>query len=350
MSHGRPLADPAGGSNLASAAVEQLLTYPYKVWGYGEDIALRAMLDVHEVTGDTRAADFVESLVAAWSSRRPAIAAADHVAPGVPLLMLYERFGHDHLLDTAVRLGRLHTGFREVDGPTLHREDLAEWRSTIWVDCMAMDAPFLVLLARTTGERAWEDHGVAQLQAYAHALRDPEQGWFHHGFDVATGLRSPCAWARGNGWALHGLVDTVAMLAPAHHARASLMAIIADLLAALTASQDADSGYWHTVLDDASTPLEHSTAPLFASAALKARRLGLVEPSAREAVDAMVTRATRATIAAVQPDGGLQVSNATPIGDRETYATRALGVYPWGQGPLLLTLLELHRAGKEADS
>lgn len=335
----RPDDDP----DVAAEATAHALAYPYKVWGFGEDIALRALLDVHELTGDPQPAQFVHDLVSRWSRTRPRLTASDHVAPGVPLLLLHAEHGDAHLLETALDLGRLLAGFPRVDGISLHREDLASWSTTIWVDCVALDAPFLAALARATGDDAWLTLGVTQLDAYARALRDPETGLFHHGYDVATRQRSPCRWARGNGWALHGTVDTLTLLPTDHPARAETQHIVAGLLAALAARQDA-TGLWRTVLDDPTTPLERSTPALVASAALKARRLGLVPTELHGVVDAMNELAVQALIDGVEPGGDLRVSSATPIGDRATYADRDLGVYPWGQGPLLLTLLERRRA------
>lgn len=327
---------------LASAASAHALAYPYRVWGYGEEIALRALLDVHELGGDARPAAFVRDLIGRWSKARPRLAPADHVAPGVPLLELHARHGDGHLLDAAVDLGRLLAGFRRVAGMAVHREDLDGWRTTVWVDCMALDGPFLIGLSHATGDEAWLTFGVAQMRAYAKALRDPESVLFHHGYDVATGRRSACRWARGNGWALHGIVDTLEALPTDHEARAELTTLAAELLAALAARQD-PSGLWPTVLDDPTTPLEGSTAPLFASAARKARRLGLVPADLHATVDAMARRAERGVVEHVDADGSLRVSSATPIGDRATYADREVGIYPWGQGPLLLTLLESQR-------
>jgi hypothetical protein len=44
-------------------------------------------------------------------------------------------------------------------------------------------------------------------------------------------------------------------------------------------------------------------------------------------------------LAHVGADGALAlVSDATPVGEHHGYATRPFGVFPWGQGPLLLTL------------
>ena len=50
-------------------------------------------------------------------------------------------------------------------------------------------------------------------------------------------------------------------------------------------------------------------------------------------------RARAAVLDRVSPDGELElVSDATPIGELQMYASRPFGVFPWGQGPLLLVL------------
>jgi unsaturated rhamnogalacturonyl hydrolase len=41
----------------------------------------------------------------------------------------------------------------------------------------------------------------------------------------------------------------------------------------------------------------------------------------------------------VSPEGQLAlVSDATPIGELRMYLTRPFGIFPWGQGPLLMML------------
>lgn len=350
----RAASDPAAATiALAHAATGHALAYPYRRWGFGEDIALRALLNVGEVTGDGKPAAFVARLVGEWSlavaeGARGAPGAftlppADHVAPGVALLALYERGGEGHLLDAALALGRLLLGFPRVDGVAVHRGDLEGWRSQVWVDCMALDGPFLARLGRVTGDAAWTRAAVDALLAYARVLREPATGLLVHGFDVAKRQASHHPWARGNGWALHGLVDTLAELPSGEPCRDELERLLADLLDALARRQH-PSGLWTTILNDPESPLEHSTPALFASAARKALRLRLVAAEARDRIGAMADRAHEALLRVVDPQGALHVSSATPIGDRATYVERPTGVFPWGQGPLLLTLIEAHRA------
>jgi unsaturated rhamnogalacturonyl hydrolase len=326
---------------LARAAATHALRYPYKVWGFGEDIALRALLELSDTTGDGAPAAFVHDLVSRWCRDRGALVPADHVAPGVVFLELHERHADAPYLETALELAGLLVGFPVEDGVSVHRRDLEPWRDTIWVDCTALDGPFLARLAVTTGDAAWARRGVEMLLGYARALQEERSGLFFHGYDVARHATSPIRWARGNGWALHGMVDTLEALPPDQPGAAEVVTRLRRLVAALAALQD-EGGLWRTVLDDATSPLEASTAAFYASGVLKARRLGLLDDGPE--VRALVERAIAAILRHARDDGGLGISSATPVGGRATYVEQSLGVYPWGQGPLLLTFTEGRRA------
>src|SRR5690606_41161120 len=126
-----------------------------------------------------------------------AVANADHVAPGVVLLDLFEATGDELCLAAALRLGSLHRSFDEVRGVGVHRPDLQGLQHLIWVDCMALDGPFLARLAGVTGESSWSDLAVRTVTSYAAALMDDHATLFKHGFDTRSGCKSDCCWARG---------------------------------------------------------------------------------------------------------------------------------------------------------
>lgn len=328
------------------AVATRAMDYPFKyratgAWGFGEDICLRALHEYAALSGDDAPRRFVEELVRPWcvsAAAAPVLPNGDHVAPGVVLLDLYEATGDEVYLAAASKLGELYRSFGEVDGIPVHRPDLAGLNTLIWVDCIALDAPFLVRLGRAAADTSWTELGVRSLHAYTAALADG--ALFRHGYDVVQKRRSPCVWGRGNGWALHGLVDTLEVESDP---RAS------DLLVAQVAALvglQAPGGLWHTILDEEDSPLENSTAAFYASGVRKALRLGLLEESAE--LTALVERATRAAVGATGPDGGMPISYATPVGERATYVNAPTGVFPWGQGPLLLALMEEQAARQGA--
>ena len=335
--------------NLARSAVRNVMNYPFKVWGFGEDIALRALQEYSRVTGEPEGAAFVRDLVRPWCNQAKELVPADHVAPGAAILELFEQTGEDVYLEAARRLGDLYQSFSQVDGVAVHRPDLADLSTLIWEDCLALDGPFLARLAMRSARYDLLELAVHTVLAYTAALLDEATGLFRHGFDVRSKKQSECNWGRGNGWAMHGLIDTLEVLPEDHPTFAALRALLHRQIQAVVRLQD-QSGLWHTILDDADSPLENSTAALFSSAVLKAERLGLLEASEdgsllSEVIAGMLERALAALSLAIRDDGGLPISYATPVGNRNTYITAPLGVFPWGQGPLILTFTEVLRTG-----
>ena len=98
------------------------------------------------------------------------------------------------------------------------------------------------------------------------------------------------------------------------------------------------SGLWHTVINDPATYLESTLATMAAYAVREGMNHGVLDASRHAEME---RRARVAMHTQVAPDGALQrVSDATPVGARAVYATRPFGVFPWGQGPLLLALCQ----------
>jgi unsaturated rhamnogalacturonyl hydrolase len=312
------------------------MRWNFRVWGFGEGIALRGLLRAGDLLGDLEPFGFVHGILRSWLGRGVARSNEDHVGAGRELVDLYRRTGDTRFLDAARALAALNAGF--PPGPTgarYHRCDTPGWRWQIWVDCMDVDGPFLAELARETGEQAYFDQAAEEQLGYARALQG-EGGLLMHGFERDCG-RNGQLWARGNGWALMGLVDTLATLPREHAARAELHQRTIALADALARTQD-ESGLWHTVLDEPSTYLESTLAAMAAYALREGFTHGLLDAAA---YGDMERRARAAMHAQIAPDGTLSlVSDATPVGALATYATRPFGVFPWGQGPLLLALCQ----------
>lgn len=325
-------------TDLLRAAVTTTMRWNYRVWGFGEAIALRGLLQASDLLGDPAPEGFVHGILRSWLGRGVARSNEDHVGAGRELLEIHRRTGDPQFLDAARNLAALNAAFPK--GPTgarYHRTDTPGWRWQIWVDCMDVDGPFLAALGNVTGEAAYHDQAVEELLGYARALQT-DTGLLFHGFERDCGQNGQL-WARGQGWALMGLVDTLATLPRAHPGWAELHQRLALLAGALARTQD-DSGLWHTVIDVPGTYLESTLAVMAAYALREAFAHGLLEP---ERFGEMERRARAAMHGQIAPDGSLKlVSDATPVGALSTYATRPFGVFPWGQGSLLLALCQEH--------
>jgi unsaturated rhamnogalacturonyl hydrolase len=312
------------------------MQWNYRVWSFGEAIALRGLLRAGDVLGDAAPLGFVHGILRSWLGRGVARTHEDHVGAGRELLELHRRTLDVQFLDAARKLAALNESFPSGrDGERYHRGDTPGWRWQIWVDCMDVDGPFLAALAQATGEARYFDQAVGELLGYARTLQ-ADSGLLFHGFERDCG-RNGELWARGNGWALMGLVDTLALLPRTHAAWPELQQRTVALVDALARAQDA-SGLWHTVIDDPATYLESTLATMAAYAVSEGIRHGVIDASRHADMERKARAAMHAQVA---PDGTLQrVSDATPVGARAVYATRPFGVFPWGQGPLLLALCQ----------
>ncbi len=320
---------------VVGRVADRTAAYSWKCWGFGEAVTMLGLLTASQITGDAKYRDLVgRSFDRWWASAGDELTFKDHVTPGVALLLLAR--DDDRWLAAARALGSLFKRFPARRGLAIHRPDLDGWSSHVWVDCLYTDGPFLALLGRITGDATWRDLACAHTLAYIDVLWDEPSGLFFHGFDASTGRANAIRWGRGNGWALLGLVDLLRVLDQDHPSRSRLVDIVRRQIDALVNLQD-HSGHWHTVLDRPDSYLESSVAAMMACAFPQAVRLGLVSDAALDAASRAFDAAVRATDDAGDLTG---VSEATPAGDLATYLSRPTGVFPWGQGPLLLALAD----------
>ncbi len=324
----------ADALGLLERAAGHLESWPYAQWRFGESIGVEGLL-----AAGGRHAAIARSLLVGWARDmpRPADDPAAHLVPGVPLLLAGTDDDDRALLmaraaELAVRLSSLPRGHH---GAFLHRPDLEPWTHHVWVDCMQLDGPFITLLARLTGDTVLAELGADMALAHARVLQDEASGLFSHGFDDRDGAPNRIHWARGQGWALLGLVGTLANLGPDMRGRGELQERARMLLRAL--GRTTSDGRWRAVADAPQMAVEPSTSAFVALGVLRAEAIGLADEAARE-----LGRAARAAaLAWLRDDGSYPVSSATPVSSSlADYADRPLGVFPWGQGPVLLMELE----------
>lgn len=307
---------------LALAVAERALDYEFTLWDYGEGPALFGVAQTGALLDRPDLIDRVAELVAPTLSRSPA--PEDHLIP-VDLLRFLGAVRSLDVTDALERwLRAVRTAPRPVAGrPPVHRPDLPDFSTTVWVDCMHIDGPGWTL----TG---YPQHAVSALEEMSAVLQD-DSGLFSHGFDVASGEAIGAHWGRGQGLALYGLVETACV-----GARGGTLAGRATAL--LTAlSQYESNGRWRAIVDDPAAPYENSVSALVAYAVLAGVTADVVDPEWSE----LGERALAAALDALD-SAGLPVSPNPPIGPAAGYLSFDVGVYPWGQGPLLLALRRVY--------
>jgi len=322
--------------SLIERIASATMRFPYKTWGFGESIAMEGLI---AAGGRYRA--HAQAMIDAWARNAGPLHLEPlaHVTPGAPLLMLHAEQPDPVLWGRILELEAVLSGMQMgTAGARIHRPDLAGWEHEVWVDCMHLDGPFLALLGRQTNDPARFALAVEVLLGHARVLQDEASGLFSHGFDDATAKPNRVHWGRGQGWALLGLVDTLHLLSLDHAGVAEARERLASLVAGLAANEQ-EPGVWSTVVDRHETYREASVAAFVALGIDRAIRWGLVPDGYAE----LVQRARQAMVEQISPDGQLlNVSDATPVGsDVAFYNARPLGAHPWGQGPALLTAIEV---------
>jgi len=348
---------------LAAKAADLLMSYPWKVWFWGDSIGLEGLLDAAELTREPKYWGYVYGLFKGWIAREQFRSKFDYTAPGIALLRVFEITGDLTLLEAARRHAVYMSGFRKTkSGATVRYENAAfelppelppdhpdyhSWRELaafvrdggpcIFVDSMHFDAPFFAALHGATGEDQYRELALDNLLSQIDLLYDPADGLFHHFWIERTGTRNGIAWGRGNGWGLLGLVDTLEHL-PSHDRGARKIKDVLRKVLRRMAELQERAGGWHTVLTDPGSYIENSVAAFMISAASRAMLHGWVDPKVYYPV---VELAMQSLLENVRPDGLLDGVSYETFPSTSVQHYRRMprgGVLPWGQGPLLAAL------------
>ena len=272
---------PNGHIGPANAAVS---------WGFEPGIVLAGIDAVWSATHDERCFEYiqrsVDQFVQADGSIRTYDARAyalNNILIGRQLLTL-DRVAHEEKYRKAIE--------------TLHAQLVAQPRTASGGFWHAQAAPNLMLLDDTfmfapfDAEYAVNFHHPEDLDEVARQFvlldqhaRDPKTGLLYHGWDESksrtwinrqTGT-SPNLWARGMGWYLMALVDTIPYYPKRDPHRAVLIGILRETSAALIRQQDPQSRLWYQILDkpgEKENYIESSSVMMFTYALAKGVRLG----------------------------------------------------------------------------
>jgi unsaturated rhamnogalacturonyl hydrolase len=322
-------------------------SYPFN---WGEGVQMIGLMKAHERTGEERYADYVEKWARPFLGRdipellekgdpkagtRPGY--CGHWSPGTAILYLYQARRKKEYLDLAAAVNRyiLERAERSPEGA------LGHWTGShqLWVDTLYMACPLLAGMGKHERKPEYIDDAANQVILYARRLQEEKTGLFYHMWDWQTGERTTDPWARGNGWVIMSLADTLEAMDRKHRSYAALRTISDKLVKGLAAAQNRD-GLWHTIMDDPASYPEASATAMVAYGVLKLVRLGVLPrsktPMARRAWAAVSERYVRdglvtGTSAGTDPKGGAH------------YRTRPLGTYTWGTGAYLMAGSEIER-------
>jgi unsaturated rhamnogalacturonyl hydrolase len=260
------------------------------LWGFEPGIVLAGMSAVWEATKDPRYLTFIKQTVDQWVQQDGSIKTYDakayslnNILIGRQLLLLYG-ITHENKYRIAVATLRkqLATQPRTPSGGMWHTQATPD---LMLLDDQFMFAPFYAEYAKTFNQPSNLDDITKQFSLLNANTRNPRNGLLYHGWDESrqapwankkTGT-SPNLWARGLGWYLMALVDTLQYLDADDIHRSTLLEIFRQTAAAVERTQNHNSNLWYQILDKPDLPgnyIESSSVLMFTYAFEKGARLG----------------------------------------------------------------------------
>jgi len=264
-------------------------------WNYELGVLLQGMDDAWYHTADGAYYSYIKDSIDPFINADGSIStynagnnALDDLVLGRELLLVYGVTQNAKYYKAAALLRQqLNTHPRTEDGGFWHKQ---RYPQQMWLDGLYMAEPFYAQYAVTFHEPQDFADITKQFVLMEEHSRDAKTGLLYHGWDEtkqqrwadkSTGI-SPNFWARGMGWYMMALVDTLPYYSQDDPGREKLLAILQRLAVAVAKYQDKKSGLWYEVVDkpkEKDNYLESSAACMFTYALAKGVRLGYLPQS-----------------------------------------------------------------------
>ncbi len=259
-------------------------------WNYELGILLQGIDAVWLNTTDPRYFNYIESAVDQFVEPNGSIPtmnadenALDNILLGRQILLLYGVTEDERYLTAAMLLEKqLDRQPRTASGGFWHKQ---QYPNQMWLDGLYMAEPFRAEYAAISHHPEMFSDITHQFALMEEHARDARTGLLYHGWDESKQERwankttgdSPEFWARGMGWYMMALVDTLDSYPDGDPGKQQLIGYLQRDATAVARSQDGASGLWYEVLHKGGAKgntLESSASCMFVYALAKGVRRG----------------------------------------------------------------------------
>ena len=168
-----------------------------------------------------------------------------------------------------------HKQFRFADGTLARQRPQAQ---SLWADDAYMSIPALAESGRLTGDRAWFDDAVKQVELMSAKLFNPQLGLYTHGWNANNPGAPRFYWGRASGWIVVAMCDLLDVLPKDHPGRKAVLAQLRAVLRGVAEFQSG-SGLWHQMVDRNDSYLETSASAMFTYGIAHAVNEGWISPT-----------------------------------------------------------------------
>ncbi|MGG1514564.1 glycoside hydrolase family 88 protein [Paenibacillus oryzisoli] len=312
-------------------------------WDWPGGVAFYGVCEAYEATGKKEYLAHLQAWIDEQIEEGLPKLSVNAVSIGHALLTLFQATQDQKYLTIAMEMAEYlqKDAVRFADGIFQHTVNSESYNfpEQAWVDTMFMAGYFLLRVGSHLGRQDYIEDGLRQYHGHERFLQDDRSNLYYHGWDhIVQSNMSAVHWARGNAWAALTMARALELVPVTHPSFMIIDGSLRDQLSSLVRLQD-ESGLWHTIVDDAASPLETSGSAGIATALLSRGRLynKYLQPSiegilARITEDGTVTGVSAGT--AVMDDAE---------GYRNVPDKRIQG---WGQGLALAFLAAVLNAQK----
>lgn len=273
--------------------IEKLKSGAKGSWNYIDGCMIKALLEMYSITKDEKYLSFADAFIDFYvqedgtiKSYNPEEYNIDNVNAGKVLFELYNITGKEKYrkaIDTVYEQVKHQPRTRE--GNFWHKKI---YPNQVWLDGLYMGQPFYMEYETKFNKMNNYMDIYRQFCNVEKILKDKETGLYYHAYDSSremfwcdkeTGL-SKNFWLRAEGWFIMALLDTVEKMdEQIFYEYRKLISMFKDLVDAMLKFQDAETGMWYQVIDQADREpnyLETSGSAIMAYAILKGVRLGFL--------------------------------------------------------------------------
>ncbi len=168
-----------------------------------------------------------------------------------------------------------HKQFRLKDGTLARQRPQAE---SLWADDAYMGIPALAEAGHLTGDRAYFDDAVRQVELMTQKLFNHHVDLYAHGWNSSNPDAPHFYWGRASGWMILAMCDLLDVLPKDHPGREKVLTQLRNTLHGVAGLQSG-SGFWHQMVDRNDSYLETSATAMFTYGIAHAVNEGWVSPT-----------------------------------------------------------------------